>query len=191
MDLIFDAQVLTHRRAEDSLPEPVLASIAGYYHRATTTSRPMSHVIALVMVILLSALAFRAAYGRDPGWLVVTSAVLAGLPIQLDTYGPQRGSIRQPLGQSGRTDSPREVRLPGTSAVLRVHARFPHPVASRLPADLQARISDWTRRMVRHMPLRHADPTKKQGPVRGGSCPADWSRPLCPRASRPGRPSEY
>ena len=33
-------------RGADELPEPVLASIAGYYRRATTTSRPMSHLIA-------------------------------------------------------------------------------------------------------------------------------------------------
>ncbi|MBP2452209.1 hypothetical protein JOF57_002122 [Mycolicibacterium lutetiense] len=30
MDLIFDVQVLPHRRSAE-LPEPVLASIAGYY----------------------------------------------------------------------------------------------------------------------------------------------------------------
>jgi hypothetical protein len=104
MDLIFDAQVLTHRRAGDSLPEPVLASIEGYYHRATTTSRPMSHVIALVMVILLSALAFRAAYGRDPGWLVVASAVLAGLPILLALIRTVPNAVR--LGN--RSGSPAE-----------------------------------------------------------------------------------
>ena len=68
MDLIFDTQVLAHR-ARDELPEPVLASIAGYYHRATTTSRPMGHLVALVMAILLGALAFRAVRGDDPGWL--------------------------------------------------------------------------------------------------------------------------
>ena len=33
MDLIFDAQVLGHRRSGGELPEPVLASIAGYYQR--------------------------------------------------------------------------------------------------------------------------------------------------------------
>jgi hypothetical protein len=82
MDLIFDAQVLRHRGADD-LPEPVLASIAGYYHRATTTSRPMSLLIALVMVILLGALAFHAVRGGDPGWKVAASAVLAGAPIVL------------------------------------------------------------------------------------------------------------
>jgi hypothetical protein len=80
MDLIFDTQVLRHR-GTDELPEPVLASIAGYYHRATTTSRPMSNLIALVMVILLGALGFRAFRGSDPGWLLWVSAALAGVPI--------------------------------------------------------------------------------------------------------------
>jgi hypothetical protein len=82
MDLIFDSQVLRHRGAE-VLPEPVLDSIARYYHRATTTSRPMSYLIALTMVILLGALVFRAFRGVDPGWLRVVSAVLAGVPVVL------------------------------------------------------------------------------------------------------------
>lgn len=82
MDLIFDSQVLRHRAA-DELPEAVLASIAGYYRRATTTSRPMSYLIAMVMVVLLGALGFRAIRGDDPGWLLVLSAVLAGAPILL------------------------------------------------------------------------------------------------------------
>jgi hypothetical protein len=82
MDLIFDSQVLRHRRANE-LPEAVLASIANYYRRATTTSRPMSYLIALVMAILLGALGFRAVSGDDPGWLLVSSVVLAGAPIVL------------------------------------------------------------------------------------------------------------
>jgi len=82
MDLIFDSQALRHRRA-DELPEPVIASIAGYYHRATTTSRPMSLLIALVMVILLAALGFHAFRRDDPGWVVGVAAVLAGVPILL------------------------------------------------------------------------------------------------------------
>jgi hypothetical protein len=84
MDLIFDSQVLRHRRA-DVLPESVLDSISRYYHRATTTSRPMSYLIALVMVILLGSLAFRVFRGSDPGWLLVASALLAGIPIALAT----------------------------------------------------------------------------------------------------------
>src|SRR5262249_8023914 len=59
MDLIFDSQVVAHRHSSDQLPEAVLASIAGYYHRATTTSRPMSFLIVVVMLILLTALAVR------------------------------------------------------------------------------------------------------------------------------------
>jgi hypothetical protein len=82
MDLIFDSQVLRHRGV-DELPEPVLASIASYYHRATTTSRPLSYLIALVMVILLGALGFRAIAGDDRGWLLLVSAVLVGVPILL------------------------------------------------------------------------------------------------------------
>jgi len=82
MDLIFDSQVLRHRGAE-VLPESVLDSISRYYLRATTTSRPMSYLIALVMVILLGSLAFRAFRGSDPVWLLVASAVLAGIPIVL------------------------------------------------------------------------------------------------------------
>ncbi|MEB3022169.1 hypothetical protein [[Mycobacterium] crassicus] len=76
MDLIFDVQILAHRGAGAELPEPVLASIAGYYHRATTTSRPMGHLIALVMLILLGSLAFRATGGHDPSWLIMSSVAL-------------------------------------------------------------------------------------------------------------------
>ena len=56
MDLIFDTQVLRHRR-EEELPESVVDSISAYYHRATTTSRPP--------------------------WLLAASAVLAAVPILL------------------------------------------------------------------------------------------------------------
>jgi len=82
MDLIFDSQVLRHRGA-DVLPEPVLDSISRYYHRATTTSRPMSYLIALVMAILLGSLVFRAISASDPWWLLVLMGALAGVPIVL------------------------------------------------------------------------------------------------------------
>lgn len=80
MDLIFDAQVLSHRGA-DELPASVLESISGYYHRATTTSRPMSLLIALVMAILLGALGFRWIAGDGAVWLLAAATVLAGVPI--------------------------------------------------------------------------------------------------------------
>jgi hypothetical protein len=43
----------------------------------------MSRLIAVVMVVLLGALGFRAARGHDPGWLLAVSALLAGGPILL------------------------------------------------------------------------------------------------------------
>jgi hypothetical protein len=83
MDLIFDAQVLSDRHSGGDLPESALASVAGYYRRAVTGSRPMSRLIAVVMVVLLGALGFRAVGGHDPGWLVAVSALLAGAPVLL------------------------------------------------------------------------------------------------------------
>jgi hypothetical protein len=104
MDLIFDVQVFGHRSAGEELPEPVVASIAGYYHRATTTSRPMSRLIALVMVILLGALGFQAVRGQDPGWLLATSAGLAGVATVLALTHTVPNAVR--LGH--RRDSPPE-----------------------------------------------------------------------------------
>jgi hypothetical protein len=104
MDLIFDVQVFGQRNNCTALPEPVLASIAGYYQRATTSSRPMSRLIALVMLILLGALGFQATRGHDPGWLLVTSGVLAGVPVLLALTHTVPHAVR--LGQ--RTDDARE-----------------------------------------------------------------------------------
>jgi hypothetical protein len=103
MDLIFDGQVLRHRSAEE-LPEPVLASIAGYYRRATTTSRPMSYLIAAVMVILLTAMGFRFASGEEPLWFAWVTATLAGGPIALATLRTVPNAVR--LGS--RVDGPAE-----------------------------------------------------------------------------------
>lgn len=104
MDLIFDVQVLQYRRAGEELPERVLASIAGYYHRATTASRPMGHVIAAVMLILLAALGFQAARGHDPAWLIGSSAALAGVPVILALTHTVPSAVR--LGH--RADGPAE-----------------------------------------------------------------------------------
>jgi hypothetical protein len=53
-DLMFDVQAL--RAGDGDLPEPVLASIAGYYARVTTAARPMNRLVALVMLGTLAAL---------------------------------------------------------------------------------------------------------------------------------------
>ncbi len=90
---MFDSQVLRHR-GTDELPEPVLASIAAYYRRATTTSRPMGHLIALVMAILLVTLTLRFVGGNDPVWLIAVTAVLAVAPIALAAGRTVRNAIR-------------------------------------------------------------------------------------------------
>ncbi len=102
MDLIFDVQVF--RWPGDTLPESVLASIAGYYRRATTTSRPMGRLIALVMVILLAALVIQAVRGHDPSWVTVSSAVLAVVPVGLALTHTVPSAVR--LGH--RADGPPE-----------------------------------------------------------------------------------
>ncbi|RDH79159.1 hypothetical protein DVS77_06815 [Mycolicibacterium moriokaense] len=98
MDLIFDTQVRTERGAV--LPEATLSSIAAYYRRATTTSRPMSRLIAVVMVILLGALAFRALRGNDAAWFTASSVVLAAAPVLLGLFRTVPNAVR--LG--ARTD---------------------------------------------------------------------------------------
>jgi hypothetical protein len=109
MDLIFDTQVLRHRGTDD-LPEPVLASIAGYYHRATTTSRPMSLLIAVVMVILLGALGFRFVLSTDPVWLLTVAAVLAGVPILLAMVRTVPNAVRLGTRADGLAEQSRLAR---------------------------------------------------------------------------------
>jgi hypothetical protein len=104
MDLIFDTQVLSHRGA-DELPESVLGSISAYYHRATTTSRPMSFLIAFVMLILLGALVFRWIVGADAIWPLAASTALAGVPILLALVRTVPNAVR--LG--ARAGSPAEL----------------------------------------------------------------------------------
>ena len=109
MDLMFDSQVLRHR-GTDVLPEAVLASISGYYRRATTTSRPMSYLIAVVMAILLGALAVRSLTGDDPLWLIATSVVLAGFPIALAMARTVRRAVRLGARTDDRAEQSRLAR---------------------------------------------------------------------------------
>ena len=109
VDLMFDSQVLRHRGPDD-LPEDVLESIAAYYHRATTTSQPMSYLIAVVMAILVGALSFRAVAGDDPGWLLLVSAVLVGVPILLALIRTFPGAVRLGSRVGGRAEQSRLAR---------------------------------------------------------------------------------
>ena len=66
------------------------------------------------MVILLAALGFHALRGDDPGWLVVASAVLAGVPIVLAMVRTVPNAVRlgNRIGDIGRTIAPRAIDLP-------------------------------------------------------------------------------
>ena len=81
-DLMFDVQVLAHRRSPE-VPEPVLASIAAYYRRVTTTASPMGRLVALVMLVLIAALVTQAVRGDAPAWVSVLSLATALLAIGL------------------------------------------------------------------------------------------------------------
>lgn len=103
MDLMFDSQVRTAGR-DGPLDERSLASIAGYYHRATTTSQPMGSAIAGVMFVLLATLAAEAFRGQVPGPILALSAALAGGPILLALTRTVPNAVR--LGR--RSGSPAE-----------------------------------------------------------------------------------
>jgi len=82
MDLIFDVQVLRHPSAEP-LPEPVLASIAAYYHRATTTAHPMGMLVSAMMTVLVASLLTELVRGGAPRWATIVSLGLCLPPIVL------------------------------------------------------------------------------------------------------------
>jgi hypothetical protein len=81
-DLMFDVQVLAHRRSNE-VPETVLASISAYYRRVTTTASPMGRLVGLAMVALLAALVWQAVDGSAAGWVSAVSLPAAVLAIGL------------------------------------------------------------------------------------------------------------
>lgn len=80
-DLMFDVQVLRHRRAP-RVPDEVLDSIARYYRRVTIEAFPMNRFVALAMAATLTGIGVELA---RPGHAAVdvASLVLAGGPIGL------------------------------------------------------------------------------------------------------------
>jgi hypothetical protein len=73
-DLMFDVQAARPRTGD--LPHDVVASIAGYYRRVTTTARPMNRLVATVMLATLAALVAEIGTGREPAWGVWGGLVL-------------------------------------------------------------------------------------------------------------------
>lgn len=111
MDLIFDSQVLPHRSTAQ-VPEPSLASIAGYYGRATTVK--MNRVIAVVMVVLLVVLGVL--WCEEPALSLLIPSALAAAPIVLAAVHTVPAARR--LG-SRVDDAARQTRL--ARAICRDH----------------------------------------------------------------------
>jgi hypothetical protein len=81
-DLMFDVQVIPHRR-EPQVPAEVVDSIATYYRRVTTDASPMGRLISLVMAVLVGLLVWQAARGGTQGWVSVASLLGAAVAIGL------------------------------------------------------------------------------------------------------------
>jgi hypothetical protein len=75
-DLMFDVQ--TRKHPGDPLPAEVLTSISAYYRRVTTEAYPMNRLVALVMLLTLSAIVAEIVQGQNPWWIGWGSLALAG-----------------------------------------------------------------------------------------------------------------
>jgi hypothetical protein len=111
-DLMHDVQVRGHAGAE--LPDPVLASIAGYYRRVTTDARPMNRLVAAAMVVTLAGLVAEAVGDAAPVWAVAVSFLAAVAPISLAVARTVRNAVRL-----GRRDDPVDVQ---SGLARRIHA---------------------------------------------------------------------
>jgi hypothetical protein len=83
MDLIFDTQVLGAPRENGALPEPVLASIASYYRRATTDSYPMGRLITVVMGVAVLGGVYALFAGRGALLLRLAALTILVPPVGL------------------------------------------------------------------------------------------------------------
>jgi ER membrane protein SH3 len=99
-DLMFDVQTLGSR--EHPLPEPVLASVASYYRRVTTTARPMNRLVALAMLATLAAIVAQLAEGDGHGWVAIGSLALTLAAVALAATR----TVPQAVRLGARADDP-------------------------------------------------------------------------------------
>ena len=130
-DLMFDVQVLSDRTGV--LPEPVLASIAGYYRRVTTDARPMNRLVATAMLATIGCVIAEVARGDRPRWAAWASLALILAPVALAASNTVRNGVR--LGQ--RKDAPdRQSEL--ARGILRDHLFCLTAIAALLAVQLAA-----------------------------------------------------
>jgi hypothetical protein len=80
-DLMFDVQV--RKRAGDTLPSEVLASISTYYRRVTVEAWPMNRLIAVVMLLTVFAIIMELIHHTDHWWIGWISLIAATSAIGL------------------------------------------------------------------------------------------------------------
>jgi hypothetical protein len=130
-DLMFDVQVLPHRRAE--LPAAVVGSIAAYYRRVTTEARPMNRLVALAMLILVAAISIQLARGAGPWWAWWISLVLAIVPITLAGTWTVPAAVRL-----GSREDPPGAQADLARAICRQHLACLACIAALLVVQLAA-----------------------------------------------------
>lgn len=81
MDLMFDVQVL--RQRGETLPQPVLDSIAAYYRRVTTEASPMGLLVGAVMLAAVATAVALLGRGAEPRWAGWASLALVLPPVVL------------------------------------------------------------------------------------------------------------
>ncbi len=79
-DLMFDVQVWPHW-GQETLPEQVLASIAGYYQRVTTDAAPMNMFVGGVMFLTIGAVIWNLMRGAHARWVRVGTLILIAVPV--------------------------------------------------------------------------------------------------------------
>jgi hypothetical protein len=117
-DLMFDVQVVAHRR-DAIVPDETVRSIATYYRRVTTDASPMGRLVAIVMVALLALLVWQAIADGTAAWVSVVSLIGAGASIVLAIGRVVPNAIR--LG--ARTDEP-DVQSRLARGIFRDHVVF-------------------------------------------------------------------
>src|SRR5436190_23042960 len=80
-DLMFDVQALGRRPVGEPLAEPVLASIEAYYRHATTSARPMSYLVGLVMLVTMGGTLIQVFVGRGPVAIRLAALGICGVRI--------------------------------------------------------------------------------------------------------------
>ena len=128
-DLMFDVQA--RGRGGGELPEPVLASIAGYYRRVTTAASPMNRLVAAAMLATLGSIIAQIARGEEPRWVGWVALCLAGVPIVLATVHTVPSAVR--LG-SRRDPGAEQSRL--ARSILRDHVVCASAIAALLVVEL-------------------------------------------------------